>query len=257
LIILYLVIIAMGFGAAWRRAGWLGLLPLAVNLGYTLANGISRFSGWRYNMPVDWVIYFYFALGAMELLGGLSLLFGARIERVFPSYSQTEAKNITLRDFRPQYVFILLAFAFVGSLPWLAKGLVQPRYTASQPELIAKLESSGYASEEISAFLSQPGAVLMEGRVLYPRLYRRDEGITSARPWPVYAIRDFSRIGFILLNNQRIDMIFATKEVLDFPQGADAVVLACQSDDYFDVRLVDFGTHTYQSAPLSQPCTDN
>ena len=79
LIILYLAIIAVGLGAAWRRAGWIGLLPLAVNLGYTLANGISRFSGWRYNLPVDWVIYFYFAIGAMEILGGLTLLFGAKV----------------------------------------------------------------------------------------------------------------------------------------------------------------------------------
>jgi hypothetical protein len=257
LVILYLAIIAVGFGAAWRRTGWLGLLPLAVNLGYTLSNGISRFSGWRYNMPVDWVIYFYFAIGAIEILGGLSLLFGAKVEKVFPAYSQPETKNITLRDFRPQYVFILLIFMFAGSLPWLAKGLAQPRYTASQPELIARLESSGYAVEEINTFLSQPGTILTEGRLLYPRLYHRGDGMSSTNPWAMYAVRDFSRIGFILLNNQRSDMVFVTKELLDFPQGADTIVLACQSDGYFDARLVDFGTHSYQSAPLSQSCTDN
>ena len=104
-----------------------------------------------------------------------------------------------------------------------------------------------------NAFLSQPGAVLLEGRMLYPRLYRRNEGMSSAHPWPVYAVRDFSRIGFILLNNQRNDLIFPTKDLLDFPQGADAVVLACQSDGYLDVRVIDFGSHSYQSAPLSNP----
>src|SRR5258706_446002 len=62
LVLFYLVIIAVGFGAAWRRAAWIGLVPLAFNLGYALANGISRFSSWRYNLPVDWVIYFYFAI---------------------------------------------------------------------------------------------------------------------------------------------------------------------------------------------------
>jgi hypothetical protein len=257
LVILYLVIIAVGFGAVWRRVGWLGLLPLAVNLGYTLANGIARFSSWRYNLPVDWVIYFYFAIGAMEILGGLTLLFGAKTEKIFAVYLRPETKQITFGDFRPQYVFILLAFVFAGSLPWLAKGFAQPRYTASQPELITKIESSGYAGEEVKAFLSQPGTVLVEGRVLYPRLYRRNEGVSSSNPWVVYAIRDFSRIGFILLNDQRSDMIFATKEILDFPQGADAIVLACQSDGYLNVRVIDFGDHSYQSVPLSDPCTDN
>jgi hypothetical protein len=256
LLIFYLAVIAVGLGSAWRRTGWLGLIPLAVNLGYVLANGISRFSGWRYNLPVDWVIYFYFALGAVELLGGLTLLFGAKTEKVFPAYLSPETKPVALRDFRPQYLLILLAFAFVGSLPWLAKGLAQPRYAASQPELIAKLESSGYASDEVNAFLSQPGAVLVEGRMLYPRMYRRYEGMSSANPWTAYAPRDFARLGFLLLNDQSVNMIFTTKEILDFPQGADTIVLACQRDGYFDVRVIDFGTHFYQSVPLSEPCTD-
>ncbi len=257
LLIIYLAIIAMGFGAAWRRAGWVGLLPLAINLGYTLANGISRFSSWRYNLPVDWVIYFYFAIGAMEILGGLTLLLGAKVEKIFAANIQPEIKSISLRDFRPQYIFIILAFMATGALPWFAKGLAQPRYTASQDELVVKLESSGYDREEIRTFLAQSDAVLLEGRLLYPRLYRRGEGMVSANPWPAYVVRDYSRIGSILLNDSRNDLIFVTKDVLDFPQGADAVVLACQSDDYLDVRVIDFDDKFFQSAPLSQPCPDD
>jgi hypothetical protein len=256
-VILYLVIIAVGFGAAWRRAGWIGLLPLAVNLGYAFANGISRLSGWRYNLPVDWVIYFYFGIGVIEILGGLTLLFGAKTQKIFSLVPQLEMESITLRDFRPQYIFIIFAFMAISVLPWFAKGLVRPRYTASQAQLITKLESHGNNSEEIKAFLSQSGAVLLEGRMLYPRLYHRGDGMASANPWPAYEIRDFSRIGFILLNNQRNDSIFLTKDPLDFPQGADAVVLACQSEGYLDVRVIDFGNKTFQSAPLSQPCLPN
>jgi hypothetical protein len=254
LLLFYLAIIAVGFGAAWRRVGWLGLVPLAVNLGYTLANGISRFSSWRYNLPVDWVIYFYFAIGAMEVLGGLTLLFGAKAEKAFPAYIPPETRPFTVRDFRPQYILIILAFMALGALPWFAEGLAEPRYTATQEQLVKKLEPSGYAGEDVRAFLSQPRAVLLEGRMLYPRLYRRNEGMSSAHPWPIYSVRDFSRIGFILLNNQRNDLIFPTKDLLDFPQGADAIVLACQSDDYLTVRVIDFGSHSYQNAPLSDSC---
>ena len=257
LIIFYLAIIAVGVGAAWRRTGWIGFLPLAVNLGYALANGISRFSSWRYNLPVDWVIYFYFAIGAIEILGGVTLLFGAKFEKIFSARTLPETKPITLRDFRPQYAFILLAFIFAGSLPWLAKGVSQPRYMASQERLISKLESSGYAGEEIRVFLSQPKAVLLEGRMLYPRLYHRGDGMSSANPWAAYKVREFSRIGFILINSQRSDLIFLTKEPLDFPQGADSIVLACQREDYLDVRVIDFGVRSYQSAPLSQTCSEN
>jgi hypothetical protein len=54
LLLIYLVIMAVGFGTVWRRMGWLGFVPLAFNLGYALSNGIARFSSWRYNLPVDW-----------------------------------------------------------------------------------------------------------------------------------------------------------------------------------------------------------
>jgi hypothetical protein len=94
----------------------------------------------------------------------------------------------------------------------------------------------------------------MEGRVLYPRMYRKNEGLASAHPWPAYAIRDYARIGFILLNKNHYNLIFVTREILDFPQGADAIILACVSDDILKARVIDFGNQTFQSAPLTQPC---
>ncbi len=255
LILIYLVVLAVGFGAAWRRAGWLGLVPLAFNLGYALSNGIARFSSWRYNLPVDWVIYFYFAIGVTEILVGLSLLFGAKTENLVPQNVQPETRIISFRDFRPQALLIVLGFMFVGALPWLAKGLVQPRFSVAQDELIVKLESNGYDRTEIENFLAQSNSVLMEGRLLYPRMYRRNEGLASANPWPAYVEKDFPRIGFLLINENHQNLIFPTKELLDFPQGADAIVLACDAgDSLLEARVVDFGVASYQSAPLSQPC---
>ena len=254
LVILYLAVLAVGFGAAWRRMGWIAFVPLALNLGYAISNGISRFSSWRYNLPVDWVFYFYFAIGAMEILGGLALLFGAKVEKIFPPYLKPETQPITFRGFHPQFIPIIFFFMFIGASPWLAKGFASPQYTVSQTRLIARLESGGYDAAEIQKFIAQPGAVLLEGRMLYPRLYRRGEGLASAHPWPAYAIRDFSRIGFVLINHHHYDAIFITKEILDFPQGADAIVLACQRDDVLDVRVIDFGNAAFQSAPLSKTC---
>ena len=256
LVIFYLAVLAVGFGAAWRRLKWLALVPLTMNLGYALANGIARFSSWRYNMPVDWVIYFYFAIGITEILGGLTILLGAKSTSLESGSSlPANQGEFSFRNFDFRYVPILLTFVFIGALPWLAKGFADPRYTSSQEQLITKLESSGYDTEEIHSFLSQPDAVLVEGRMLYPRLYRRNEGLSSSNPWPAYVVKDYARIGFILINDLRYNSIFPTRDLLDFPQGADAIVLACQSDGYLDVRVVDFGNKSFQSTPLSQPCS--
>jgi len=254
LILIYLAFLAFGFGAAWRKMGWLGLVPLAFNLGYALSNGIARFSSWRYNMPVDWVVYFYVALGMLEVLGLLAALFGAKFEDLFPKSSSPEPVTISIRDLHPRLMLVVAVFALIGASPWLAKGMAQPRYTSTPEELIARLESHGYTRSEIEAFLSQPNATLTEGRLLYPRMYRKGEGLASANPWPAYAVKDFPRIGFILINNHSVNMIFPTKNLLHFPQGADAIILNCTNGEVATARVVDFGAASYQSAPLTDPC---
>jgi hypothetical protein len=70
----YLGVIAVGLGAAWNRGRWAGLAPLGFSFGYSLANGLARFSGWRYDLPADWIWYFYFGIGAAQVLGMLLLL---------------------------------------------------------------------------------------------------------------------------------------------------------------------------------------
>lgn len=259
LILVYLAILAVGFGAAWRRMGWLGLVPLAFNLGYAVSNGIARFSSWRYNMPVDWFIYFYAAIGFVEVLGALSLLFGAKSETLFPKPEPLEAKTISFKDFRPQYLLFFLGFLFIGAMPWLAKGIAEPYYTSTSDEMISRLESSGYDRAEIQSFLSQPNAIITEGRLLYPRMYWKGEGLSSANPWPAYSVQDFSRIGFVLINSGNNFMYYPTKGLLNFPQGADVTILACDGgDSLFQVRVIDYGTASHQSAPLTDPCpTDN
>lgn len=258
LLIIYLGVLAVGFGAAWHRLKWIALVPLAFNLGYALSNGIARFSSWRYNLPVDWMIYFYFAIGVIEILGSLALLLGAKSFILESDGSPALRVLPGKKDkFNFKYATILPAFVFIGALPWLAKRLDQPRYISTQDTLIAKLESNGYDREEIQSFLLRPGSIVLEGRLLYPRMYRRNEGIYSAHPWPAYAEKDFPRIGFILINDNSQQLIFPTKTLLDFPQGADAVLLACESNGVLQARVVDFGDKSFQSAPLTDPCTDN
>jgi len=251
LIIIYLAVIAIGLGAAWRRLKWIGLIPLAFNLGYALANGIARFSSWRYNLPVDWVIYFYFGIGLVEIFGGVTILFGAK-STLFDRAN--EPIVAIAQKVKPNFVFLLSAFIIIGSLPWLGEGLAKPRYISNQDEMISKLMSDGYNRADIQTFLANPKSHIYDGRMLYPRLYRRNEGIASANPWPAYKIQDFARIGFVLINDNFQFMIFPTKDLLPFQQGADTIVLACDGDGVLVARLVDFGNQSFLSSPLSDAC---
>ncbi len=271
LIIFYLSIIAVGLGASWKRLRWVGLIPLAFSLGYSLANGIGRFSGWRYAFPADWISYFYFGIGVAEIFASAALLLGALPEKIFTPKSMpmdinhegTETRRHEKRNFVAnsnwsQGLILAGVFALIGALPWMAEGIAAPRYAGqTSAALTAKLLAStavqklGVDQTQLAIFAVQPRAVLQIGRVLYPRFFTRDTGLASAHPWPAYVPRDFARMGFLFLNQTRSDALFQSREVPDFPQAADAIILGCQQADYIDVRLIFFPDS--DSAYLSQP----
>ncbi len=260
LVICYLVVIAIGLGVSWRRLRWEGMVPLVFSLGYSLANGVARFSGWRYDLPADWVWYFYFAVGVAQLLALAALLFGADIGRLFSVPPVTELQGLSIRS----ALLLVAVFALVGALPWLAQNLSRPHYPdQDRGQLVSEIATSPAAtalkieSSQLTSFAAGPSAVAATGRLLYPRFFSKGLGLASSHPWPAYAPRDFPRLGFILLNQSRHDIVFPTRQLGGtFPQAADVVVLGCQRADYIEARLVYFPVlgAAYLSAPLDQGC---
>jgi len=260
LVICYLVVIAVGLGAAWRRLRWAGLLPLSFSFGYSLANGLGRFSGWRYDLPADWIWYFYFGVGAAELLTLAALILGASHEKASLSDQAIKpAAVVGLRSALP-----LLGLILVGATPWLAQGISTPRYGADSPAALleqlsefSSIRRLGITSIQLNDFAAAPGAALEVGRVLYPRYFSRGAGLASAHPWPAYAPRDFPRLGFILLNASRHDVVLPTRPAPGaFPHGSDAIVLGCQQSDYVEARLVFLvdSDVAYMNGDLAEPC---
>jgi hypothetical protein len=239
----YLAIIATGLGAAWKRWRWAGLLPLAFNLGYAAANGIGRFSGWRYDLPADWIAYFYFGIGFAEILFWLASVFGFRfldkdyIEKTDPSRLE--------RNPASQIIPIAAVFALIGALPWIAESINPPaRYPDLEPaSLQAQIaeQQTVISIEEIRTFGSQPGAVTLQGRLLYPRTFSGNAGLSSATPWPSYAPRDYPRLGFKLLNRDVREVVFPNKGVtVENVHARDVIVLGCQRENYIEARLLVF-----------------
>ncbi len=68
LILVNLALLALGIALAWRRAGWVGWIPLGIYLAYILSNALAQTSGGRYIVPADWVIALYFLWGAGEVV---------------------------------------------------------------------------------------------------------------------------------------------------------------------------------------------
>ena len=271
LVIFYLIMIAFGLGSAWKRWHWIGFLPLAFSLGYSIATAIGRFSGWRYDLPADWIWYFYSGIGFAELLLQAALVFGAKEEKVcrterreavfFVRMQSTLAPGARAgeRGFQ-EFAFFALLFVFIGALPWLIENIAAPRYPdqsqASLEEKIATL-SNAPSIDQLSMFAEQPGTFMQMGRVLYPRFFSKNDGLASANPWPAYAFHDYPRIGLVLLNQTNVSVVFPTKKIAGFPHAADVIILGCQHDGYVEASWVAFPEldTIYSSDPLTETCS--
>ena len=254
LLLLYLAVIALGLGSAWKRWRWVGLLPLAFSAGYALATAVGRFSGWRYDLPADWVWYFYFGIGAAELLVQAALAFGAH-DHVL---NNNAAHRATAKGKFSQLVLIALMFACIGTLPWIIKRIAAPRYPdPDQAVLQNQILSISNSADEINTFAAQPGVFLQTGRVLYPRFFGKEDGLASTNPWPAYAIREYPRVGFLFLNQTSDFVVFPTKRLSEFPHAQDAIILGCQREEYVEARWIVFPEldSAYTTEEVSGPCS--
>jgi hypothetical protein len=114
------------------------------------------------------------------------------------------------------------------------------------------------SADEIQSFGSQPDAIAITGKLLYPRTFPANVGISSTTPWASYAPRDFPRLGFVVLNQKITEVVFPNKGVsVTNVQGKDVIVLGCQRENYLEARLLIFPniSLTYLSDRGLKPCS--
>ena len=152
LVALNLIILAVGISSVIKNRQIIGVLPIAVFLGYHLSNGLAISSGNRYTQPVSWVIYFYFAIGLVVITKYIIDLAGNN-ERIAPITSEEpKQKNKTVG----LIVAISLILAF-GSAPLIADSLPTDRYPKTTSDnllsTIAKDNNIKGTSDSIDRFL--------------------------------------------------------------------------------------------------------
>ena len=76
-----LALIGLGFAAARQKSRVAVWTPLILALLYNVGNAVARLSGWRFNLPVDWVGLLFYTIGLVQLLFLAGVLFS---NRAFP-----------------------------------------------------------------------------------------------------------------------------------------------------------------------------
>jgi hypothetical protein len=230
-----LTCIALGAGFAWTRWRLAGLVPFITFAVYHLGTGVARTSGGRYIVPVDWVVYFYFAIGLVQLsiwLAGLTG-FSVREESEDAGVKPVDLASGGKIQWRWSYLLVIGILALVGAAPVIAdKGFPQRYPDLNKQEAIALLQERGtldrmgYEQQELDAFLADNNSTVWYGRGLYPRFYYVNEGVPSR---DIYKAMDYSRLIFIAVGPHGIrgSILPQTVDMGYFPNGADILYLGC------------------------------
>ena len=271
---LNLLLIALGMGISWRSVGPSGLIPLGTFLFYNLANALARTSGGRYITPVDWVVFFYFALGLFQIILWGMNLFGLK-DGVHIGEKPRDHTAEILWDWKPlrKTPWIILIFLLIGTSLPLSEKFFPRRYPVqSQAELLATLEREGYlqemgfdraALESVSA--QWPAFRIVTGRALYPRYFIENKGFAK-KTYP-YQVMGFPRIAFTMIGPDGVGyVILPQSDVSYFPNASDVIVIGCQDGGNLDALAVvvikeQTAVYVRQPAsplqcPLQQPVCD-
>jgi hypothetical protein len=255
----YLGLLGLGLAACWQKAGWAGLLPLGINLGYNLWTALFRSSGERFIVPADWTATIYFTAGLVTLSGGMLLLL-SRTRQGMLDYLDGASQGCKggsgyWIDSRGQpnkpapgritnILAGLIIFALGASLP-LAEHLVPQRYPPASPQAVLAhlatadaLRQSGLDAGRIQALAQAPGALVLRGRAVYPRYYAAGEGEPlSAKTG--YSDMTQPRLVFFLLGQTNSLVVLDLPQPPGFfPNTADVTLIGLPHKGYIQAEAV-------------------
>ena len=244
-----LFLVGLGLAVAWQQTRWVGMVPLFINVGFTMNLALARVSGWRYNLPADWTVLLYYALGIGQLVGwGLLLLRrNAQVKTLLVNLSPESTgvnKNETkISPTKTQWVASLITLLLLGNSFLIIEGLSQPRYhKLTLQEAGATLDSTLSEKEiqkaQLEVFLTQGRLDVLTGRALYPTFYRAGEGVANSE-FALNAPHDFKRVTFYLIGPEAASVIMRVDtQQLDIPTGSDVVVLRCDNNEQQAAAIV-------------------
>jgi hypothetical protein len=227
----YIFLFGLGLTVAWQRNGWLGLLPLGLNLIYNLWTSVALLSGQRFMLTMDWSIYFYYMIGMFALLAAfLYALNGSRAmihewatsNSVFVNGPAGHAGGWT------KILPVALLFFGIGlSLPLVENSFPEKYPPLPQGQLAARLadssalEGSPVDSVCFKKLLRDESLSIQLGRALYPRYYRAGDG-EDFTDTPGYKVVDRGRLVFDVIGQENYRVIFPLQTSPDFfPHASD------------------------------------
>jgi len=227
-----LFIITIGLTAFTKDKNKAGITCLAFYVLVNFSASLFRFSGWRFIMPVDWLIYPVFILGFWHFFESLHILpiIGSNIDGA-PSFSRSS------RNFSPfrKNTMIVLCFLIMGSIIPL-RGLFPDTYVSrNKSEICADIgifitgEKNIAVRDKALSLCNDASSTVIEGDVIHPRYFHKGYGFYDRPDDLFFGVQDFSRLVFRVLDSKGRRMFIPIKELKEsftIPNGTRSIILA-------------------------------
>jgi hypothetical protein len=227
-----------------------GIFLLSANIVYSLSTALVRSSGWRFNLPIEWVGFMFYGIGLIQLCLWGATFFRNKLVSLVDNQI-TLPLNSVLDNKKFQLKMALLAgisfFLLVAAIP-VAEFTIPKRYRdVNVQAVLLNLDEKGWLKplgingQALEAFLAQDRAETLVGRGLYPRYYLAGQGEAPETRWPSFVVRDYNRLGFYLIGPKQRQVVLRTPSPPSyFPHASDVIVLGCSEGDYLDAYLIVF-----------------
>ena len=229
LFLLNFSLIAAGFAFTLKKNLWPVLAVVGIHLVYCLSSSMSRLSGWRFILPVDWVFYAFYALGLIEGLKwvfrkitGWELATRAEILAGYPA-NQNETHHAW-----PSYVLFGILFFLAGAAIPLREAWLPPLAPAFTPsEACRTIETqinqseNSILAEDFYDFCISDKARVYYGFGIYPRFFKPGEGFYNRSYDPWFGKQPYSRLVFSVIGARGGKVYIQSDNAsVYFPNGA-------------------------------------
>lgn len=237
LLFVYVFLFGLGVSVSWYRLGFLGLLPLGLNLAYNLWTSLALLSGQRFMVSMDWSISLYYMVGIFTLIGGVAMMLTRGRMAALAWVQKNSLRCLRYCTYKQttsllHYVVVGLVFLFLGTLPPVVEGVFPDRYPYLSSASITSgiLASPVMLQSDVDSACVQKLAhegllVYVQGRALYPRYYNANDGERSTDAVG-YKVVDESRIVFELVGQGNYRVVFPLSESPEyFPHASDVTLI--------------------------------
>lgn len=229
------IIIALGFSFAFQRNPRAVLCIIGFHVIYSLSSAVVRLAGWRFILPVDWIIFAFYALGLVELINAFfRAAFRWDLKMLASGWAAYPSESVTKSPAWRGYLIYGLLFLFIGGFIPLREALfpsMVPEYDREDvcSAIISAAESrhAPRIADDIAAYCEDESTGALMGYGVYPRFFDKGEGYYDRSHDKRFGKQEYSRLVFRLIGEVNSSVFIKTnREDWGFPNGALVYVLA-------------------------------